>query len=76
MAVGERAGREGGIDLMDDVSCSGCYFSVPTVTDDEQLTTKCRRYPPALVMVNGDLMQAFPDASHICGEYRPERMIE
>lgn len=55
---------------MIDGDCEGCIFALPTVTDDEDVTVKCRRYPPALFVLDGIVTQSFPDASERCGEYR------
>jgi len=55
---------------MIDGTCDGCIYCLPTVTDDGDITTKCRRYPPVLLVQNGEIIQTFPDASDKCGEYK------
>ena len=54
---------------MDDKDCGGCLHATPTVTDDDDVTMKCRRYPPVLFILDGELTQTFPDAYMRCGEY-------
>lgn len=60
---------------MNDGSCDGCYFALPTVTDDKDVLVKCRRFPPAVFVKDGELWQAFPDAEFRCGEYVREETL-
>lgn len=49
--------------------CAGCMYAVEDFGDDGEFMKKCQRYPQSLFVVNGFVMQAFPDAIHRCGEY-------
>ena len=57
--------------------CSSCRYSEPAVLngiDEEEgeqvLVLKCYRYPPQLTMDSEDTMnQAWPEATHVCGEH-------
>jgi hypothetical protein len=52
--------------------CSTCQHSRPTLTDPpEEPILKCHRYPPVLLVLNGELLQSWPDAVEPCGEYSP-----
>ncbi len=53
-------------------SCGTCRYGEPGITaDDEQLILECRRYPPQLFVVNGDVARTWPQMqSHDwCGEW-------
>jgi len=59
---------------MIDGSCDSCVWAVPTVTSDEDLIFKCRRYPPQVFALDGiHVTQTFPDAVNRCGEYKKQR---
>lgn len=51
--------------------CMECRWALPSVSDDpdEGVVLKCRRYPPQLLVLNGELAQASPDAVTRCGEF-------
>jgi hypothetical protein len=55
---------------MIDGDCDGCMFAFPTVTDDEDVILKCRRFPPVLLVADNQPVQMFPDAVNRCGEYK------
>lgn len=55
---------------MKDGNCGGCDFAMPVISDDGKPIVKCRRYPPTQLVLNGDIVQSFPDAAERCGEYR------
>jgi hypothetical protein len=46
-------------------------WSTPTVSDitEEGPLLKCRRFPPGLLVLDGEIVQALPDASNPCGEF-------
>lgn len=52
-------------------SCSNCQHSVLGFSDveSEGPLLKCHRYPPTLLVVAGEIAQAFPDAYEVCGEH-------
>ena len=54
----------------DAVSCEGCRYAQPVVTRSEHLILECYRYPAQLLVVNDELVQAHPDATYRCGEYK------
>jgi hypothetical protein len=56
---------------MIDGNCDGCFYAVPTISDTAEPMVKCKRYPPVqLVLVDGEVVQSFPDAGERCGEYK------
>ena len=57
---------------MIDGTCEGCIYEVLTITDDNEPHTKCKRFPPTLLVQDGEIIQTFPDASDRCGEYKEE----
>lgn len=59
---------------MKDGTCEGCFYALPTVTDDQDITMKCRRYPPVIVVLNDEPVQMRPDATDRCGEYKAENV--
>lgn len=61
---------------MIDGTCDGCWYAVPTISDDQQPMVKCHRFPPAIFVHEGEVAQAFPDASDRCGEYKTEVTVE
>lgn len=53
--------------------CMNCRFSRPALSDeDNELMLKCHRYPPVLLVLDGDVIQAYPDAAEWCGEWRAD----
>jgi len=57
---------------MKDTNCDNCFYALPTVGDDGIPNVKCRRYPPSLLQIDGEVNQVYPDAVHRCGEYKEE----
>ncbi len=57
---------------MEDGSCEGCFYAVPTVLDDDDVGMKCHRYPPTIVVYEGEMTQVTVDAINRCGEYKKE----
>lgn len=54
-------------------ACSNCYYARPVVGDEDQPLFKCYRYPAVLIVINGEVNQALPDAVDWCGEWRRSR---
>lgn len=54
--------------------CVSCVYAVAGLSDepDEGLLLKCHRYPPVQLVLDGDIVQSFPDAEEPCGEYKQE----
>lgn len=47
---------------MIDTNCEGCFYALPAIGDDEiEVIMSCRRYPPMLMVLDGVLVQMFPD---------------
>jgi hypothetical protein len=57
---------------MQDGTCDDCIFNIVTISDDEELIQKCRRYPPLIYFDGKEPCQTFPDAMIRCGEYKKE----
>lgn len=58
---------------MEDGTCDGCFYAVPTVADDEEFHKTCRRFPPTVVSDgDGEMVMSFPDARRRCGEFTQE----
>ena len=51
--------------------CQVCVHSRPVISDvaAEGPLLKCYRYPPVLVVINGEPVQLHPDADESCGEW-------
>jgi len=54
----------------DAVSCEGCRYAQPVVTQSENVILECYRYPAQLLTWEGEVFQAHPDATYRCGEYK------
>lgn len=54
-------------------SCATCRHSRPVLSDieEEGPLLKCHRYPAQMLVVDGDVIQAQPDADEPCGEWSP-----
>ena len=52
--------------------CSVCIFSRVAVSsvEEEGPLLKCHRYPPVVIVFDGDVTQTLPDAEEWCGEWR------
>lgn len=52
-------------------TCANCIHSTPVLSDHphEGPILKCHRYPPVLIILDGDVSQAHPDAYEVCGEH-------
>jgi hypothetical protein len=57
--------------------CATCKHSEPVLSDieTEGPLLKCRRYPPTVLVLDGEVIQAFPDASDPCGEWSGHRGV-
>jgi hypothetical protein len=66
-------GREDGLRAVNlvDAECAQCRFSRPTISDnpEEGPILKCHRYPPTLMVIDDEVIQAYPDANEWCGEF-------
>lgn len=51
-------------------SCEGCRYAQPVVTANENIILECYRYPPQMLVLDEQIVQAHPDAVYRCGEYR------
>lgn len=53
------------------LTCANCNYAQPAISDepDEGPLWKCHRYPPTLLVVDDEIIQAFPDADEVCGEH-------
>lgn len=49
--------------------CIGCIHAHMDMDGMEDILLKCRRYPPQVLVVDGEVAQTFPDANQRCGEY-------
>ena len=54
------------------LSCSDCAYADPAVGDDDSVFVRCRRFPPYLIVLNGQPIVAWPqvDSEGWCGEWR------
>lgn len=53
-------------------SCDTCRHASPAIADDGQdLLLHCRRYPPTIIVVDGDVAQTWPtmQGTDTCGEW-------
>jgi hypothetical protein len=57
---------------MEDGTCEGCTYNIVTISDDEKLIEKCRRFPPLLFVFEDEITQSFPDAHQRCGEFKEQ----
>jgi len=62
----------------DATSCEGCRYAQPVVTQSENVILECYRYPAQLLVWEGEVFQAHPDAVYRCGEYKKphEEMVK
>jgi hypothetical protein len=51
-------------------SCVGCRYAQPVVTQSENVILECYRYPAQILVWEGEIFQAHPDAVYRCGEYK------
>jgi hypothetical protein len=56
-------------------TCVGCRYAQPVVTQSENVILECYRYPAQLLVWDGEIMQAHPDAVYRCGEYLEPRDV-
>lgn len=61
-------------------NCVDCVYAVNEIYKDEDnpevplKLLSCRRYPPVIFVLNGEVFQEFPNANRRCGEFsrRPQ----
>ena len=54
--------------------CDTCAFGVPCMLDEGEVVLKCHRFPPVIVVLDGEVTQVLPQVDELdwCGEWLEE----